>query len=140
MSISHSMIDFLPSMFLGVPDRGNGSIHFTRPLSHASGKGKRSHKTGYIRRFWFVDCNNYSYCHIFALLLPPIYVSIKPYIYLILILAVIVHDLTLNKDRYLIALVNISFYFFRNNGLGNVKHTNIHQCFSSYHVFRAFWG
>jgi hypothetical protein len=60
MAISHSMIDFLPSMFLGVPEEGTVLSVLPGHYFMLMGRGKEAVRLVYNWWFWFTDGNNCS--------------------------------------------------------------------------------
>ena len=139
MSISHSIIDFLPSMFLGVPDEGTVLSILPGHYFMLQGRGKQAIRLITVGGFGSLLVT-IILLPLFAWFLPPIYVFIKPYIYLILISAVMYMLLRLNRDIYSIVWSTFLFTIFWYNGVDFIEHTNIVKCKPSYNVFRTFWG
>jgi putative membrane protein len=115
MSISHSMIDFLPSMFLGVPDEGTVLSVLPGHYLMLQGRGREAVRLVTIGGFGSLIVT-IILLPIFIMFLPPIYTIIKPYIYiyLILILAVIYMIKRLNKNLYSIVW---SIFLFVSSGI-----------------------
>jgi putative membrane protein len=99
MAISHSMIDFLPSMFLGVPEEGTVLSVLPGHYFMLLGRGKEAVRLVTIGGFGSLIVT-IALLPIFAIFLPPIYWTIKPYIYLILVLAVVYMIKRLNRNIY----------------------------------------
>lgn len=97
MAISHSMIDFLPSMFLGVPEDGTALSILPGHYLMMHGRGREAIRLVTIGGFGSILVT-IILLPAFILLLPPIYGIIKPYICLILSTVVIYMILRLNKD------------------------------------------
>ena len=110
MSISHSLIDFLPSMFLGVPDEGTVLSILPGHYFMLQGRGKQAIRLITLGGFGSLLVT-IILLPLFAWFLPPIYVFIKPYIYLILISAVVYMLLRLNSDIYSIVWSTFLFTF-----------------------------
>ena len=102
MSISHSMIDFLPSMFLGVPEEGTVLSILPGHYLMLQGRGREAIRLVTVGGFGSLIVT-IVLLPLFAMFLPPLYCAMKPYIYLILILAVVYMIIRLNKDTYLMA-------------------------------------
>ena len=124
MAISHSMIDFLPSMFLGVPEEGTVLSVLPGHYFMLMGRGKEAVRLVTVGGLESLIVT-IILLPLFALFLPPLYWAIKPYIYLILVLAVVYMIKRLNRNLYSICW---SVFLFISSGiLGwvDVKYTLI---------------
>lgn len=110
MSISHSMIDFLPSMFLGVPEEGTVLSILPGHYLMIQGRGREAVRLVTIGGFGSLIVT-VILLPFFILFLPPIYDIIKPYIALILSTAVIYMILRLNRDIYSMMWSSVLFLF-----------------------------
>lgn len=99
MSISHAMIDFIPSMFLGVPEEGTVISILPGHYLMLQGRGKEAIRLVTLGGFGSLLIT-ILLLPIFIMLLPPFYVVIKPYIGFILTFAAIYMILRLNKGIY----------------------------------------
>ena len=99
MSISHSMIDFLPSIFLGVPEEGTVLSILPGHYFMLHGRGREAIRLVTIGGFGSLIVT-VILLPLFVIFLPPLYDTLKPYIYIILILAVVFMIVRLNKDTY----------------------------------------
>ena len=115
MSISHSMIDFLPSIFLGVPEEGTVLSVLPGHYFMLMGRGKEAVRLVTVGGFGSLIVT-IVLLPLFALFLPPIYWTIKPYIYLILVLAVVYMIKRLNRNLY--SIIWSIFLFFTSGILG----------------------
>jgi putative membrane protein len=97
MSISHSMIDFIPSMFLGVPDEGTVLSILPGHYLVLQGRGREAIRLVTMGGFGSLIVT-IILLPLFILFLPPIYIIIKPYIGLILTIAAVYMLLRLNKS------------------------------------------
>ena len=96
MSISHSMIDFIPSMFLGVPEEGTVLSVLPGHYLMLQGRGREAIRLITIGGFGSLIVT-VILLPLFTLVLPPIYHIIKPYIGLILSIIVVYMILRLNN-------------------------------------------
>ena len=99
MSISHAMIDFIPSMFLGVPEEGTVMSILPGHYLMLQGRGKEAIRLVSLGGFGSLLVT-ILLLPIFIILLPPFYVIIKPYIGFILIFTAVYMILRLNKGIY----------------------------------------
>ncbi len=113
MAISHSMIDFLPSMFLGVPEEGTVLSVLPGHYFMLMGRGKEAVRLVTVGGFGSLIVT-VMLLPFFALFLPPLYWVIKPYIYLILVLAVMYMIRRLNRNLYSISW---SIFLFISSGI-----------------------
>lgn len=110
MSISHSMIDFLPSMFLGVPEEGTVLSVLPGHYLMLQGRGKEAIRLVTLGGFGSLLVT-ILLLPLFLMFLPPFYSIIKPYIGLILTFAAIYMILRLNKGIYKIIWSSVIFIF-----------------------------
>lgn len=115
MSISHSMIDFLPSMFLGVPEDGTILSILPGHYLMLQGRGREAVRLVTVGGFGSVLVT-IIFIPAFILILPPIYGIIKPYISLILSSTVIYMILRLNKD--IVSIIWSTFLFLLSGIMG----------------------
>ncbi len=113
MAIAHSMIDFLPSMFLGVPEEGTVLSVLPGHYFMLMGRGKEAVRLVTVGGFGSLIVT-IILLPLFALFLPPLYWAIKPYIYLILVLAVVYMIRRLNRNLYAICW---SVFLFISSGI-----------------------
>ncbi len=99
MSISHSMIDFIPSMFLGVPEEGTVLSILPGHYFMLQGRGREAIRLVAIGGYGSLIVT-IILLPLFVMILPPLYSVIKPYIHIILILTMIYMIIRLNKDSY----------------------------------------
>ncbi len=138
MSISHSMIDFIPSMFLGVPVEGTVLSILPGHYLMLQGRGREAIRYVTIGGFGSLIVT-IILLPIFVLLLPPIYAAIKPYIFLILVLAVLFMIKRLNKNRYL--MLWSTFLFISSGIMGWVMlNTPISTNVSLLTIFSGLFG
>jgi putative membrane protein len=110
MSISHSLIDFIPTMFLGVPDEGTVLSVLPGHYFMFQGRGKEAVRLVTIGGFGSLMVT-VMLLPIFIMILPSFYVFIKPYIAFILTFVAIYMILRLNKGIYEIFWSSIIFIF-----------------------------
>lgn len=102
MSISHALLEFIPSMFLGVPEEG--TVMSVLPGHHLllQGRGKEAIRLVALGGFGAILVT-IIFFPIFALILPTLYGFLKPFIWILLILVVIFMFIRLNRDLQSIA-------------------------------------
>jgi len=110
MSISHSMIDFIPSMFLGVPEEGTVLSVLPGHYLMLQGRGREAIRLVTIGGFGSLLVT-VILLPIFVIFLPPIYVIIKPYIGLILTIIIVYMILRLNTGINKILWSSVLFIF-----------------------------
>lgn len=110
MSISHSLIDFIPTMFLGVPDEGTVLSVLPGHYFMFQGRGKEAVRLVTIGGFGSLMVT-VMLLPIFIMILPSFYAFIKPYIAFILTVVAIYMILRLNKGIYEIFWSSIIFIF-----------------------------
>ncbi|MFZ0441007.1 MAG: tripartite tricarboxylate transporter permease [Methanobacterium sp.] len=138
MSISHSMIDFIPSMFLGVPEEGTVLSILPGHYLMLQGRGREAIRLVTIGGFGSLIVT-IILLPLFAVLIPPIYGVIRPYIYLILVLAVFYMIKRLNKNSYL--MLWSTFLFFSSGIVGWIMlNTPISTNVSLLTIFSGLFG
>ena len=110
MSISHSMIDFLPSILLGVPEEGTVLSILPGHYFMLQGRGREAIRLVTVGGFGSLIVT-VILLPLFVMFLPPLYGTLKPYIYIILILAVVFMIIRLNRDTYSMAWSVFLFIF-----------------------------
>jgi putative membrane protein len=110
MSISHALLEFIPSMFLGVPEEG--TVLSVLPGHHLmlEGRGKEAIRLVALGGFGAIMVT-ILLLPIFAFILPPLYGFLKPYIWIILIAVVIYMFIRLNRDLVSIIWSVVIFFF-----------------------------
>lgn len=108
MSISHALLEFIPSMFLGVPEEG--TVLSVLPGHHLllQGRGKEAIRLVALGGFGSIIVT-IILLPFFALILPPLYGFVKPYIWILLVVVVIYMFIRLNRDLNSIAWSVIIF-------------------------------
>lgn len=109
-SISHALLEFIPSMFLGVPEEG--TVLSVLPGHHLllQGRGKEAVRLVALGGFGAILVT-IILLPIFALILPPLYGFMKPYIWILLSAVVIYMFIRLNRDLNSIAWSVVIFLF-----------------------------
>lgn len=110
MSISHSMIDFIPTMFLGVPEEGTVLSVLPGHYFMLRGRGREAIRFVTIGGFGSLMVTIILF-PMFALLMPPLYTSLKPFIWIILVSVVIFTIFRLNKNKNKMFCSGIIFIF-----------------------------
>lgn len=110
MSISHALLEFIPSMFLGVPEEG--TVLSVLPGHHLmlEGRGKEAIRLVALGGFGAIMVT-ILLLPLFALILPPLYGFMKPYIWIILVVVVIYMFIRLNRDLSSVAWSVVIFLF-----------------------------
>lgn len=110
MSISHALLEFIPSMFLGVPEEG--TVLSVLPGHHLmlEGRGKEAIRLVALGGFGAIMVT-ILLLPLFALILPPLYGFVKPYIWIILVVVVIYMFIRLNRDLNSIVWSVVIFLF-----------------------------
>lgn len=110
MAISHALLEFIPSMFLGVPEEG--TVLSVLPGHHLllQGRGKEAIRLVALGGFGAILVI-ILLLPAFTLVLPPLYSFMKPYIWIILLLVVIYMFIRLNRDLTSITWSVIIFLF-----------------------------
>ncbi|MGB9937417.1 MAG: tripartite tricarboxylate transporter permease [Methanobacterium sp.] len=97
MAISHALLEFIPSIFLGVPEEGTILSILPGHQLVIEGRGKEAVRLAAIGGFGAIIVTIFL-LPIFMIILPLIYGPIKPYIWILLIIIVIYMLVHLNKD------------------------------------------
>lgn len=97
MAISHALLEFIPSMFLGVPEEGTVLSILPGHQMVIEGRGKEAVRLAAAGGFGAIIIT-IILLPLFFMLLPVIYGPIKPYIWILLIIIVIFMFIRLNKD------------------------------------------
>jgi putative membrane protein len=110
MAISHALLEFIPSMFLGVPEEG--TVLSVLPGHHLllEGRGKEAIRLVALGGFGAVLVT-IILLPLFALVLPSLYGLLKPYIWIILVIVVIYMFIRLNRDFNSLAWSVVIFLF-----------------------------
>ena len=97
MAISHALFDFIPSMFLGVPEEDTVLSILPGHQLLLQGRGKEAIRLTAIGGFGAVLVTALL-LPVFIMILPVIYGPIKPYIWILLVIIVIFMLIRLNND------------------------------------------
>lgn len=97
MAISHALLDFIPSMFLGVPDEGTVLTILPGHQLLLQGRGKDAIRLTVIGGFGAILVT-VLLLPLFIMILPVIYGPVKPYIWILLVIIVIFMFIRLNND------------------------------------------
>ncbi len=104
------MIDFLPTMFLGVPEEGTVLSVLPGHYLMLQGRGREAVRLVTLGGFGSLFVTIFL-LPIFIMLLPPFYMIIKPYIGILLTIAAVYMILRLNKGIYKIVWSSVIFIF-----------------------------
>lgn len=110
MSIAHALLEFIPSMFLGVPEEG--TVLSVLPGHHLllEGRGKEAIRLVGLGGFGAIMVT-ILLLPLFILVLPPLYSYMKPYIWILLVVVVVYMFIRLNRDLISIAWSVVIFLF-----------------------------
>jgi len=97
MAISHALLEFIPSIFLGVPEEGTVLSILPGHQLVLQGRGREAVRLAAIGGFSAVIITALL-LPVFMMILPPVYGPIKPYIWILLIIIVMYMFIRLNKD------------------------------------------
>ena len=97
MSIAHALLEFIPSMFLGVPEEGTVLSILPGHQLLLQGRGKEAVRLAAIGGFGAILITGLL-LPIFIIVLPLIYEPIKPYIWILLVIVVIFMFIRLSRD------------------------------------------
>jgi putative membrane protein len=97
MSISHALMEFIPSMFLGVPDDGTVLSILPGHYMLLQGRGKEAIRLVALGGFGAIIVT-ILLLPLFILILPPLYGFMKPYIWILLVAVVVYMIIGLNRD------------------------------------------
>lgn len=115
MSISHALLEFIPSMFLGVPEEGTVLSVLPGHQMLLQGRGKEAIRLVALGGFGSVIVV-IILLPVFMMVLPPLYGLLKPYIWIMLIIVVIVMIIRLSRDK--MAMVWSSLIFILSGIMG----------------------
>ncbi len=110
MAISHALLEFIPSMFLGVPEEG--TVLSVLPGHHLllQGRGKEAIRLVALGGFGAVLVT-ILLLPLFVLILPPLYGFMKPYIWILLVAVVIYMFIRLSRGLKSLAWSVVIFLF-----------------------------
>lgn len=97
MAISHALLEFIPSIFLGVPEEGTLLSILPGHKMVIQGRGKEAVRLAAIGGFGAILIT-ILLLPLFMMILPAVYGPIKPYIWILLVIIVIYMLIRLNKD------------------------------------------
>lgn len=97
MAISHALLEFIPSIFLGVPEEGTVLSILPGHQLVLQGRGREAVRLTAIGGFGAVLITVFL-SPLFMMILPPIYGPIKPYIWILLLVIVVYMFIRLNND------------------------------------------
>lgn len=97
MAISHALLEFIPSIFLGVPEEGTILSILPGHKMVIEGRGKEAVRLAAVGGFGAIIIT-ILLLPLFIIILPPLYGSIKPYVWILLIIIVIYMFIRLNND------------------------------------------
>lgn len=97
MAISHALLEFIPSMFLGVPEEGTVLSILPGHQLLLQGRGKEAVRLAAIGGFGAILITGLL-LPLFIMILPLIYEPIKPYIWILLVIVVMFMFIRLSRD------------------------------------------
>lgn len=97
MAISHALLEFIPSMFLGVPEEGTVLSILPGHQLILEGRGKEAVRLAAVGGFGAILIT-ILLLPIFIMILPGVYGQIKPYIWILLVIIVIFMFIRLNSN------------------------------------------
>jgi putative membrane protein len=97
MAISHALLEFIPSMFLGVPEEGTVLSILPGHQLLLEGRGKEAVRLAAIGGFGAILITALL-LPLFIMILPAIYGPIKPYIWIMLVIIVLFMFIRLNNN------------------------------------------
>lgn len=97
MAISHALLEFIPSIFLGVPEEGTVLSILPGHKMVIEGRGKEAVRLAAIGGFGAIIIT-ILLLPLFAIILPAVYGPVKPYIWILLIIIIIGMLIRLNND------------------------------------------
>ncbi|BDZ69505.1 tripartite tricarboxylate transporter permease [Methanobacterium petrolearium] len=110
MSISHALLEFIPSMFLGVPDEGTVLSVMPGHYLLLQGRGKEAIRLVSLGGFGAMIVT-ILLLPLFMVVLPPLYGILKPYIWIILSVTVVYMIHRLSRDLKSLIWSSILFIF-----------------------------
>ena len=97
MAISHALLEFIPSMFLGVPEEGTVLSILPGHQLILEGRGKEAVRLAAVGGFGAILIT-ILLLPIFIMILPGVYGQIKPYIWILLVIIIIFMFIRLNSN------------------------------------------
>lgn len=97
MAITHALLEFIPSMLLGVPDEGTVLSILPGHKMILEGRGREAIRLVALGGFGAILVTIVA-LPLFIMFLPPIYLFIKPYIWILLVLVSIFMIIRLSRD------------------------------------------
>ena len=97
MAISHALLEFIPSMFLGVPEEGTVLSILPGHQLILEGRGKEAVRLAAVGGFGAIIVTVFL-LPIFIMILPGVYGQIKPYIWILLVIIAIFMFIRLNSS------------------------------------------
>lgn len=97
LAISHALLEFIPSMFLGVPEEGTVLSVLPGHQLILEGRGKEAVRLAAVGGFGAILVT-VLLLPIFIMILPGVYGQIKPYIWILLVIIVIFMFIRLNSN------------------------------------------
>ncbi|MEL7671836.1 tripartite tricarboxylate transporter permease [Methanobacterium sp.] len=97
MAISHALLEFIPSMFLGVPEEGTVLSVLPGHQLLLEGRGKEAVRLAAVGGFGAILIT-VILLPIFIMVLPAVYGQIKPYIWILLVIITIFMFIRLNNN------------------------------------------
>jgi len=97
LAISHALLEFIPSMFLGVPEEGTVLSVLPGHQLILEGRGKEAVRLAAVGGFGAILVTVFL-LPIFIMILPGVYGQIKPYIWILLVIIVIFMFIRLNSN------------------------------------------
>lgn len=97
MAISHALLEFIPSMFLGIPEEGTVLSILPGHQLLLEGRGKEAVRLAAVGGFGAILITAFL-LPLFIIVLPGIYAPIRPYIWILLVIIVIFMFVRLNNN------------------------------------------
>lgn len=97
MAISHALLEFIPSMFLGIPEEGTLLSILPGHQMVMQGRGKEAVRLAAAGGFGAIIIT-IMLLPLFMIILPAMYGPVKPYIWILLIIIIVYMLLRLNKN------------------------------------------
>ncbi|MDD1763336.1 MAG: tripartite tricarboxylate transporter permease [Methanobacteriaceae archaeon] len=108
MSICHALLEFIPSMFLGVPEEGTVLSVMPGHYMLLQGRGKEAIRLVALGGFGSVMVV-IALLPIFMMVLPLLYGLLKPYIWIMLIMVVLIMIIRLSRNKMAMAWSSLIF-------------------------------
>jgi len=138
MSICHALLEFIPSMFLGVPEEGTVLSVMPGHYMQLQGRGKEAIRLVALGGFGSVMVV-IARLPIFMMVLPLLYGLLKPYIWIMLIMVVLIMIIRLSRNKMAMAWSSLIFILLRDHGMVHTKLAPSHQC-SFLCIFTGLFG